>query len=266
VGFARAARAQLRAGADLIKMCISGGLGSPHESVSDAQASVEEMRAAVEVAHRAGKHVTVHASAPGPIRDAIAAGVDCIEHAYELDQETVEMMARNDIYLCPTLAVTNCGDYLERNGAPPWQLAKQKEAAKTHFAGFQRALDACIPILSGTDLLPTDEIDGTWAGIREIELLVEGGMSPVDALASATRVPAEICDVADRLGTLTVGKQADLVAVPGNPRHQGPTEHQVCYEERQGSQKRASCFLSARAHICVAQFTVPSPSLRNDRE
>ncbi len=217
VGFAQAARAQLKEGADLIKMCISGGLGSPHEAVSDAQATVEEMAAAVDVANRAGKHTTVHGSAPGPIQAAISAGVRCIEHAYELDEETVNLMAKNEVYLCPTLAVTNCGDYLLRNGAPSWQVEKQKIASETHFAGFRMAAEAGISILAGTDLLPTDEVDGTIAGLREIELLVAGGLPPMRAIQAATRTPAEICGVLDRIGTLEPGKRADLIAVGSNP-------------------------------------------------
>lgn len=216
-GFARMARVQLRAGADLVKMCISGGLGSPHESVSDSQATVEEMRAATDMAHKAGKHVTVHASAPGPIQEAILAGVDCVEHAYELDDDTITAMIRNNTYLCPTLLVTNCGDYLQRHGAPPWQLEKQAQASETHFAGFKCAVEAGIPILAGTDLLPTDRVDGTWAGLREIELLVEGGMTPMGALQAATSVPAQLLGVSDRLGTLTPGKMADLVVLAKDP-------------------------------------------------
>ncbi len=216
-GFARAARMQLREGADLVKMCISGGLGSPHESISASQATREEMRACVEIAGKADKHVAVHASAPVPIREAVECGVNCVEHAYELDDATIENMIASDTYLCPTLLVTNCGDYLERHGAPSWQLEKQKEAAVTHFSGFERAVEAGIPILSGTDLLPTDEVDGTWAGLREIELLVEGGMTPMAALQAATSNPARLCGAADHLGTLTPGKQADLVAFGENP-------------------------------------------------
>jgi len=217
IGFASLTREQLKAGADLIKMCISGGLGSPHEAISDSQATVEEMSAAVEMAEKAGKHVTVHGSAPGPVQDAITAGVHCIEHAYELDEQTVQMMADNKTYLCPTLLVTNCEDYLRRNGAPPWQLEKQKEAARTHFAGFALALEANIPILAGTDLLPTDEVDDTWAGLREIELLVEGGMKNAQAIRAATRTPAEILEVEDRIGTLAPSMLADMVVMPENP-------------------------------------------------
>ena len=216
-GFAQAARIQLRGGADLVKLCTSGGLAGPHEGVADSQATVAEIAAAVDVTHRANKHVAVHASAPGPIRDALKAGVDCIEHAYILDEMTARLMAERGAHLCPTLLVTNCGDYLERHGAPPWQLAKQKEAATSHKRAFQLALAQGVTMLAGTDLLPTDEVDGTWAGLREIELLVEYGMTPQGALEAATVNPARLCGAFSDTGSLEVGKYADLVAMPQNP-------------------------------------------------
>ena len=217
-GFAQAARLQLRAGADLVKLCISGGLAGPHEGIADSQATVAEIAAAVDVTHRANKHVAVHASAPGPIRDALTAGVDCIEHAYILDEDTAVMMAARGAHLCPTLLVTNCGDYLERHGAPRWQLEKQKEAAVSHREAFRLALSHDVPMLAGTDLLPTDRVDDTWAGIREIELMVEYGMTPAAALAAATVNPARLCGAFEHTGSLEEGKYADLVALPKDPR------------------------------------------------
>ncbi len=216
-GFAQAARMQLRAGADLVKLCISGGLAGPNEGIADSQATVDEIRAAVDVTHRAHKHVAVHASAPGPIQEALTAGVDCIEHAYILDEETARLMVDRGAHLCPTLLVTNCGDYLEQHGAPPWQLQKQKEAAVSHRHAFQLALAQGVTMLAGTDLLPTDRVDGTWAGLREMELMVEYGMSPMAALEAASSNPARLVGAFEEAGSLEVGKYADLVALAQNP-------------------------------------------------
>ena len=216
-GFRAATRAQLKAGADLIKLCITGGIAGEHEQIRDSQATFAEMQAAAEAAHNAGKRITAHAGSPVAIRQGIEAGLDCIEHGYFLDDETIELMVARGTYLVPTLSVSRCPDYMRERDCPQWMIDKSLRAGEDHMRAFQDALTAGVKIAMGTDMLPTDAYLGTLAVYREIEWMVEGGMSPRQALISATATAAELCDVGDRLGTVTPGKLADLIAMPASP-------------------------------------------------
>ncbi len=139
-GFRRAAREQLRAGADLVKICLTGGIGTPREQPQDKQMSDDEVRAVVEVAHGAGKRVASHTGGNKAIQDAVRLGVDCIEHGYSFEDETAAMMAKAGTYLVPTLCVTQELDYMRRHGVQEWMLAKAKAAAGEHLASIRRAV------------------------------------------------------------------------------------------------------------------------------
>ena len=216
-GFRTATRAQLRVGADHIKLCITGGIAGEHEQIRDSQATFAEMQAACEAAHNAGKRVTAHAGSPTAIREGIKAGLDCIEHGYFLDDETIELMVKHGTYLVPTLSVSRCPDYMRERGCPQWMIDKSLRAGEDHMRAYQSALAAGVRIAMGTDMLPAEAYDGTLAVYREIEWMVEGGMRPEQALVASTATAAELCGVADRLGSIAPGKQADLVAVPASP-------------------------------------------------
>jgi imidazolonepropionase-like amidohydrolase len=215
--FRRAAREQLRAGADLIKICLTGGIGTPGEKPADKQMRDDEVIAVVEVAHSANKLVASHAGGIEPVKDAVRLGINSIEHGYQFDAEAAHMMAEAGAYLTPTLCVTQELDYMRRHGVQEWMLSKAKAAAVEHLASVRRAVDAGVTICNGTDLLPSDPVGGTTATIREVELLVEAGLSPLEALRAATHNSARLCGVLDQTGTLTPGKQADLVVVDGQP-------------------------------------------------
>jgi imidazolonepropionase-like amidohydrolase len=216
-GFRSAIRAQLKAGADHIKLCITGGIAGEHEQIRDSQATYAEMEAACEAAHNAGKRVTAHAGSPKAISLGIEAGLDCIEHGYFLDDDTVEMMVKHGTYLVPTLSVSRCPDYMRERGCPQWMIDKSLRAGEDHMLAFQKALAAGVKIAMGTDMLPTDGYDGTLAVYRETEWMVEGGMRPEQALVAATATAADPCNVGDRLGTVAPGKLADLIATPASP-------------------------------------------------
>src|SRR5579864_8195083 len=109
--FRKVVRMQLRAGADLIKIAISGGIAGEHEAIRDAQLSREEMRAVMETAHGSGKKVTAHAGPPGAIRDAIECGLDCVEHGYFLTEEVIHLMVEQGVWLVPTIAVSRCEEF-----------------------------------------------------------------------------------------------------------------------------------------------------------
>ena len=216
-GFRTAVRSQLRAGADVIKLCITGGIAGEHEQIRDSQATYAEMEAACEAAHNAGRKVTAHAGSSKAITEGIRAGLDCIEHGYFLDEPTVELMAARGVYLVPTLSVSRAEDYMRRIGVPQWMIDKSLRAGEDHMRSFILAREAGVKIAMGTDMLPADPYDGTLAGYREIEWMVEGGLSPAQALRAATLSPAELCGVDDKLGSVAPGKLADLVAMPANP-------------------------------------------------
>lgn len=216
-GFRAATRAQLKQGADHIKLCITGGIAGEHEQIRDSQATYAEIEAAAEAAHNAGKKITAHAGSPVAIGQGIKAGLDCIEHGYFLDDPTIELMVERGTYLVPTLSVSRCPEYMRERDCPEWMIQKSLKAGEDHMRAYQDALAAGVKIAMGTDMLPTDQYLGTLAVYREIEWMVEGGMSPEQALVSSTLTAAELCDVSDKLGSVTPGKLADLIAMPANP-------------------------------------------------
>jgi imidazolonepropionase-like amidohydrolase len=215
--FRNKVRLQLKAGADLIKICISGGIAGEHEAIRDAQLSKDEMRAVMETAHGSGKKVTAHAGPPGAIRDAIECGLDCVEHGYFLDDETIKLMVERGVWYVPTIVVSRCEEFFHKIGAPEWMIRKALAAGELHFAALQRAIRAGVQIALGTDMMPAEPYEGTTATVRELEFYVEAGMTPLQAVRVATRQPAEWLGVADRQGTVEVGKVADLIAVDGDP-------------------------------------------------
>lgn len=215
--FRMAARKELARGADFIKIGLTGGAASAHEGMGDKQMTDEEIAAVVEVAHNAGKKVAAHLGGDKAIQDAIRLGVDSVEHAYTLSDETAHKLVEAGAYLVPTLSVTNCTDYLRGHGSPDFQIRKLEESAAEHRRSIARAVKAGAKICVGTDLLPSDPIDGTVATIREIELLTEVGLTPMQALKAATSNSAELCGVDDVTGTLEPGKAGDFIVVEGRP-------------------------------------------------
>lgn len=216
-GFLQAAREQLKRGADLIKLCITGGIGTPGEHFSSSQITREEMQAALWVAHEAGKHLAVHAGGDAAIQLAVELGVDTVEHGYSFSRETAERMAEAGTVLVPTLAVTAGEEYYLEMGAPQWHIDNMKLAAPVHQESVRTAIECGVQVAVGTDLLPTDPSGGTIATVHEIELLVEAGLSPLKAIEAATSVPAAVNGVADRLGRIEEGMIADLIAAPEKP-------------------------------------------------
>jgi imidazolonepropionase-like amidohydrolase len=175
------------------------------------------MRAVIETAHGWGKKVTAHAGPAGAIREAIACGLDCVEHGYFLTEGVIRLMVERGVWLVPTIAVSRCEEFYARIGAPDWMIRKALAAGQRHWAALEGAIRAGVSIALGTDMLPAEPFDGTTATVRELEFYVEAGMPTMDALRSATSRPAEWLGVADQLGTLEVGKVADLIAVAGDP-------------------------------------------------
>jgi imidazolonepropionase-like amidohydrolase len=216
-GFRRATREQLRAGADLIKVCISGGIAGEHESIDTPQLTDDEMAAVIETAHDWGRKVTAHAGPAPVIERALALGLDCVEHGYELTEALTQDMAARGTWYVPTIVVSRCEEFFVANGVPSWMIDRALSAGPRHWESLQHALRSAVPIAMGSDMPPHAAFDGTTATVRELEFMVEAGMSSAAALLSATVRPIEWLGASDRLGTIEVGKRADLVSVRGNP-------------------------------------------------
>lgn len=210
-GFRHAVRSQLALGVDQIKLMITGGVATVGEGMGEAQALPEEIEAAVVIAHRKGKRVAVHADGAQSIKEAVLAGVDCVEHGYQLDEEAVALMAKHGTFYVPTMFVTQYERFMIESGMPPHAVEKARGGAARHLNGFRMALEAGVKIAAGADSNPIRE-----NSFVEIEMLVQSGMTPVQALCAATVTAAELCG-ADGVGSIEPGKRADLLIIDGDP-------------------------------------------------
>ena len=207
-------RELVRMGADVIKVAVSGGVLSPRDKPTHAHFRQEELDVLVEEANAAGIWVMAHAQAAPGIKNAIRAGIRSIDHGIYLDEEAIEMMLAQGTWLVPTLvAPRGVIDASEAGAAIPAQsVAKAREVVETHRESFARAVQAGVKVAMGTDSGVTPHGNN----LRELELMVEGGMSPMQALVATTRSAAELMGLEAELGTLEAGKRADLVLVEGD--------------------------------------------------
>lgn len=217
IGFARGVRSQIKVGADLIKLMISGGIAGEHERIDTPQLTDEEMAAALSTAHDWGRKVTAHAGPAEVIRRAVELGLDCVEHGYELTPEVCELMAARGVALVPTLLVTRCGSFLDELGVPAWMQQRSLTAGPGHLAAFGAAVDAGVDIMLGSDMPPFWDFEGTSATVREYEHLSDGGLGPRGALRAATTTPARWLGADADVGSISPGRFADLIAIDGDP-------------------------------------------------
>jgi imidazolonepropionase-like amidohydrolase len=209
---AQAARYVMKMGADWVKLMITGGIAGIREGMGESQMTFEEMKAACDAAHRKGMKVCAHTGAAAAAKEGVRAGLDSVEHGYQLDQEVCDMMAERGVYYCPTLSVTHDEAYMHRWEWPEYSIRRALEGAQGHRRALEYALKAGVKIVNGADLNPIAE-----TAIPEIEWVVKAGMTPGQALIASTRRPAEMCEVEETLGTVEAGKLADLVVVGRNP-------------------------------------------------
>jgi imidazolonepropionase-like amidohydrolase len=218
--FSAKARGELKAGADHLKLMVTGGIGAPAHLRGLPRLSIAEASAVCAAAHVAGKRVCAHIGGPQGAKLAVQAGVDCLEHCYTLDDESVATMGEKQTFLVPTLSVTNSPDFMRQAGMPEARIQILNKEGEKHLEWFYRAVQAgAIPAV-GTDMLPTDRPDNSdipIAQVWEMELMGRAGLSPMQVLEAATANAARICQVDDRVGTLEPGKLADLVAMPNDP-------------------------------------------------
>ncbi|MGH9324445.1 MAG: amidohydrolase family protein [Vicinamibacteria bacterium] len=215
----KAVRTRVREGASWIKIAISGGIASQGGDIAEALMTPEEISAVIDSAHRYGRKVTAHSGSPQATRVAVDAGIDCIEHGYFLDRETLQKMKAEGTWFVPTIVVSQPATlpFFERIGSPPWYLERLSSVGKEHWKALQMAIEEGVPIALGTDQLPHEPNDGTTATIREAQHYVEAGMSPLRALRAATIEPAKLLGASQDTGSLEAGKFADVLAVPRDP-------------------------------------------------
>jgi imidazolonepropionase-like amidohydrolase len=208
-------RELVRMGADVIKVAVSGGVLSPRDKPTHAHFRLEELKVLVEEASAAGIWVMAHAQATPGIKNAIRAGIRSIDHGIYLDDEAIEMMLARGTWLVPTLvAPLGVIDAAAAGAAiPEASVRKAHEVAEIHRASFAKAVEAGVKVAMGTDSGVTPHGNN----LRELELMVEGGMTPMQAIVATTRTAAELMGLEDELGTLEPGKRADLVVVDGDP-------------------------------------------------
>jgi imidazolonepropionase-like amidohydrolase len=205
----KAVRYQIKHGAQLIKVCASGGIMSHTGPAGAQQYSDEELRAIVDEAHRAGLRVAAHAHGDDGIRAAIEAGIDCIEHGSLATDETLDLFVERGTFLVPT---TYLADGMDVSRADPALQAKAAEVFPRAKQTVSRAIDRGVRIACGTDAPAIPH----GRNAKELLALVDRGMTPLQAIRAATTVAAELIDLDDR-GRLAPGLLADVIAVPGDP-------------------------------------------------
>jgi len=212
----RAVRTQVRAGADIIKITATGGVLSNTAAGLGQQFSDEELAAIVGAGHRMGRQVTAHAHGADGINSFLRAGGDSIEHGTYLDAESIRLMRREGVWLVPTLLA---GDFVARvasgpdNFLTPAQTAKALEAGPKMLDMARRAYDGGVRIAFGTD----SGVSAHGDNAQEFALLVRAGMTPLEAVQSATVGAAAHLRISQEAGRLAPGMPADLIAVTGDP-------------------------------------------------
>lgn len=212
----RVAREEMKAGANCVKLMASGGVYGHAEEPGSPQLTVEEMRAGVEEAHKAGRKVAAHAYSVEAINNALDAGVDSIEHGSFIDEETAGRMRELGTYLVPTMSVYAAMSEREPElGTPDYIQRKTAEVLDKSREACRLALEVGVPVAAGTDCGAPGHPHGTLA--EELHLMVEVGATPMQALRCGTLDAAELLGLANEIGSLEPGKRADLVVVDGNP-------------------------------------------------
>ena len=213
-----AARAKVREtikyGADVIKICASGGVLSKGDQPGTPQYTLEEMQAIAEEAHKLGRKVAAHAHGTQSIKDAIRAGIDSIEHSSLIDDEGITLAKQHGTYL--VFDIYN-DDYILQEGAKvgmlPESIEKEKKIGRLQRENFRHAWQSGTKIAFGTDAGVYPHGDNA----KQFAKMVEWGMKPIDAIQAATIKAADLIGWGDKAGAIEAGHYADIIAVTGDP-------------------------------------------------
>jgi imidazolonepropionase-like amidohydrolase len=211
----RAVRRQILAGADVIKITATGGVLSNTAAGVEQQFTDEELAAIVQAAHAMGRPVTAHAHGAGGINAALRAGVDSIEHGSYTDAESIRLFRRHDAYLVPTILAGVTVEEMAAQGGvlTPNQAAKAREVGTRMRQSIQNARRAGVRVAFGTD----SGVSRHGVNAREFQFLVEGGYTPMQAIAIATVNAADHLRLNGVAGRIAPGYSADIIAVDGDP-------------------------------------------------
>lgn len=234
-----AARAKVREvikyGADVIKICASGGVLSKGDQPGTPQYTLEEMQAIAEEAHKLGRKVAAHAHGTQSIKDAIRAGIDSIEHSSLIDDEGIALAKQHGTYL--VFDIYN-DDFILQEGAKagmlPESIEKEKKLGRLQRENFRKAFQAGAKIAYGTDAGVYPHGDNA----KQFAKMVEWGMKPLDAIQAATINAADLIGWKDKLGSLEKGHYADLIAVEGDPLSDVTTLERVKFVMKGGTVAR----------------------------
>lgn len=212
----QAARRQIKAGVDCVKFMATGGVLTRGSRPGVPQLEFEELKAGIEEAHKVSLKTAAHSQGPEGSRNAVLAGIDSIEHGVALGDETIEEMIKRNVFLVPTFsAPVNIQAKGTEAGIPKEFVEKSKRVQDEHIRSVFRARKAGVKIAMGTDAgTPFNR-----HGENPLELLhmTEFGVSPGEAIISATSRAAELLGLEEKIGTIAPGKVADLLVVEGNP-------------------------------------------------
>jgi imidazolonepropionase-like amidohydrolase len=222
-GFVRAIREQMESGVDHVKLNLSGGVfGPPWDRHWHSFLLTEELEAAFTLCRQRGYRVMAHATNPEAVKAALRLGAHTVEHGYIMDDECLALFRERQAWYVPTLGITHLTPaqagtewerrFVEQRGLTPDIIARAEAAAPEHRAWFQKALRSGVKMALGSDLRPLRD-----SALLEMGLWAKDGASPWETLLAATRHAADLCGALDDLGTVEVGKLADLIVVRDNP-------------------------------------------------
>jgi imidazolonepropionase-like amidohydrolase len=214
----KAARYTLREGADFVKIHTSGGIMSERDRPEHTQFTLEEIAAIVKVAQNAGTFVTAHCQSTEGMRISIEGGVKTIDHAFYPDDEVIEAGKKRNVVFVSTLSIMKrMNDGGVQAGYPEWSVRKSREAWSAVVKNIAKIYRSGATLAAGTDFVGS-KLLRLGENALELELLVEHcGLSPMDAIVSATQNGAKACCMEDRIGTLEKGKLADIAIIDGDP-------------------------------------------------
>ena len=212
----KAVRAEIKGGAHFIKIMATGGVLTPGVDPTQTTFQIEELQAAVEEAHKAGRPAASHAIGNRGIKNALMAGIDSVEHGFYLDPEAINLALKNESFLVPTLiAVDQIVNNGSKRGIPEWVVKKAEAESGHHRESFVMAVKSGVKIAAGTDAGTPFNPHGDLS--LELAKMVEFGLPAMLALVAATSNAARLLRMQDQIGSVEQGKQADLLLVAGDP-------------------------------------------------
>ncbi len=224
-------RENIKYGADLIKICATGGVLSKGDDPNASQYTREEMKAIVEEAHRLGRKVAAHAHGAEGVSWASEAGVDSVEHGHLMDDNSIATLKKNGTYIVPTLYLMDWNrENMSKRNIPDYVVRKMREVSAVGQTALQKAFAAGVKVAFGTDAA----VYPHGLNAHEFVVYVRLGMTPLQAIQTATINAADLLGWSNKVGTVEPGKWADLIAVDGDPLKDVTVLQQVKFVMKSG--------------------------------